>query len=144
MFDSGPLATFRYMKACYPHFVARGGGTIVNFATAAATRWDMSGYGPYAGVKQAIRMLSRAACDEWGKDNIRVNTIAPIAASPAFVEWEKFAPGDAEDMKKQIPLRRYGDPKTDIGRAVLFLVSEDAAYVSGITMPIDGGMANFD
>ncbi|SFR90072.1 SDR family NAD(P)-dependent oxidoreductase [Sphingomonas jatrophae] len=144
MFDTGPLATFRYMKAAQPHLKARGGGAIVNFATAAAKRWDMQGYGPYAGVKQAIRSLTRAAADEWGADNIRVNTIAPLATSPAFDEWSAAQPEQAEDLIRQIPLRRFGDPVEDIARAVLFLVSADSRYVSGATLPLDGGMANFD
>lgn len=144
MFDTGPLATFRYMKAAHPHLKARGGGAIVNFATASAKRWDMSGYGAYSGVKQAIRSLTRAAADEWGKDNIRVNTIAPLATSPAFEQWSKNEPEHSAELMRQIPLGRFGDPTEDIGRAVLFLVSADARYVSGATLPLDGGMANFD
>lgn len=144
MFDTGPLATFRYMKAAYPHLKARGGGAIVNFATAAAKRWDMQGYGAYAGVKQAIRSLTRGTADEWGADNIRVNTIAPLATSPAFEVWSQEQPEQADDLIRQIPLRRFGDPVADIARAVLFLVSPDSRYVSGATLPLDGGMANFD
>jgi NAD(P)-dependent dehydrogenase (short-subunit alcohol dehydrogenase family) len=144
MFDTGPLATFRYMKAAYPHLKARGGGAIVNFASAAAKRWDMEGYGAYSGVKQAIRSLTRGAADEWGRDNIRVNTIAPLATSPAFEEWTKDQPDHAAELMRQIPLRRFGDPVSDIGSAVLFLVSDASRYVSGATLPLDGGMANFD
>ena len=144
MFDTGPLASLRYMRAAYPHLKARGGGAIVNFATAAAKRWDMNGYGPYSAVKQGIRALSKAAADEWGPDNIRVNTIAPIATSPAFEEWSKEQPEHAADLIRQVPLGRFGDPRNDIGRAVLFLVSDASAYVSGVTLPVDGGMANFD
>ncbi|AZI35624.1 putative oxidoreductase [Caenibius tardaugens NBRC 16725] len=144
MLDTGPLASLRYMRAAYPHLKARGGGAIVNFATAAAKRWDMTGYGPYAAAKQAIRALSKAAADEWGADNIRVNTIAPIATSPAFEEWAIEQPDHAADLIRQIPLGRFGDPRNDIGQVVLFLVSDAAAYVSGVTLPVDGSMANFD
>ena len=144
MLESGPMATFRYMKAAYPHLKARGGGAIVNLATAAAKRWDMSGYGPYSAAKQAIRSLTRAAADEWGRDNIRVNAIAPLAASPAFEQWSRNQPDQAAELMRQIPLARFGDPAGDIGRAVLFLVGDDARYITGMTMPLDGGMANFD
>lgn len=144
MFDTGPLATFRYMKAAYPHIKARGGGAIVNFASASAKRWDMQGYGAYSAVKQAIRSLTRGAADEWGRDNIRVNTIAPLATSPAFEQWSKDQPEQSDELIRQIPLGRFGDPITDIGSAVLFLVSDGARYVSGATLPLDGGMANFD
>jgi meso-butanediol dehydrogenase / (S,S)-butanediol dehydrogenase / diacetyl reductase len=143
-FLSGPLATFRLMKACHPHFVARGGGAVVNLATSAAVRWDMSTYGAYAAVKQATRALTRAACAEWGADNIRVNSIAPHAMSPGMEFWIQARPEEAAAFVKTIPLGRVGDCEQDIGRAVVFLVGPDARYLSGATIPLDGGQANFD
>ena len=142
-FDSGPLATFRFMKACHPHFVARGGGAIVNLASAVSERWDMSGYGCYAAVKQGIRALTRTASAEWGRDNIRVNTIAPHALSPGMEMWIKAVPDEAAAFIATIPLGRLGDCEADIGRAVVFLVGPDAGYLTGATIPLDGGQANF-
>ena len=52
-------------------------------------RWDSSDYGAYAVAKQGIRALTRAAASEWDADNIRVNNIAPLAASPALAAWIK-------------------------------------------------------
>jgi len=143
-FISGPLATFRLMRECHPHFVARGGGAIVNLGTSAAVRWDMSTYGAYAAVKQATRALTRAACAEWAHDNIRVNTIAPLAMSPGMEFWINAVPEEAAAFIKTIPLGRVGDCEIDIGRAVVFLVGPDARYLSGATIPLDGGQANFD
>jgi meso-butanediol dehydrogenase / (S,S)-butanediol dehydrogenase / diacetyl reductase len=143
-FISGPLATFRLMKECHPHFLARGGGAIVNLATSAAVRWDMSTYGAYAAVKQATRALTRAACAEWAHDNIRVNTIAPLAMSPGMEFWINAVPEESAAFIKTIPLGRVGDCEVDIGRAVVFLVGPDARYLSGATIPLDGGQANFD
>jgi NAD(P)-dependent dehydrogenase (short-subunit alcohol dehydrogenase family) len=143
-FLSGPLATFRLMKECHPHFVARGGGAIVNLGTSAAVRWDMSSYGAYAAVKQATRALTRAACAEWAGDNIRVNTIAPLAMSPGMEFWINAVPEEAAAFIKTVPLGRVGDCEVDIGRAVVFLVGPDARYLSGATIPLDGGQANFD
>jgi NAD(P)-dependent dehydrogenase (short-subunit alcohol dehydrogenase family) len=142
-FASGPLATFRFMKACHPHFITRGGGAVVNLATAAAQRWDMAGYGCYAAVKQATRALTRAGASEWGRDNIRVNTIAPHALSPGMEMWIQARPEEAAAFIATIPLGRVGDCEMDIGRAVVFLVGPDARYLSGATIPIDGGQANF-
>jgi NAD(P)-dependent dehydrogenase (short-subunit alcohol dehydrogenase family) len=142
-FDSGPLATFRFMKACYPHFVARGGGAVVNLASAVSERWDMGSYGCYAAVKQGIRALTRAASSEWGRDNIRVNTIAPHALSPGMEFWIKAVPEEAAAFIATIPLGRLGDCEIDIGRAVVFLVGPDASYLTGATIPLDGGQANF-
>jgi NAD(P)-dependent dehydrogenase (short-subunit alcohol dehydrogenase family) len=143
-FDSGPLATFRFMKACHPYFLARGGGAVVNLASAASVRWDMAGYGCYAAVKQGIRSLTRAAAAEWGRDNIRVNSIAPHAMSPGMEMWIKARPEEAAAFITTIPMGRVGDCEVDIGRAVVFLVGPDAGYLSGATIPLDGGQANFD
>jgi NAD(P)-dependent dehydrogenase (short-subunit alcohol dehydrogenase family) len=143
-FASGPLASFRFMKACHPHLERRGGGTIVNLASSAALRWDMSGYGAYAAVKQATRALTRAAAAEWGPANIRVLTIAPHARSPGLAAWIDANPEEAEAFFRSIPLRRVGDCETDIGNAVAALCGEDLAYLTGATIPLDGGQANFD
>src|SRR5215831_1815134 len=64
---AGPLASFRFMRACHPHLKARGGGNIVNLVTSASVRWDSSNYGAYAVAKQGIRALTRAAAHEWGR-----------------------------------------------------------------------------
>jgi len=95
-FESGPLATMRLMKLVRPHLAARGGGTIFNFCSSAGIRWDMSGYGAYGAVKQAIRALTRAAAAEWGGEAIRVLTIAPHAESPGLKWWIDNNPEEAE------------------------------------------------
>ena len=64
-FESGPLASFRLMKLVHPHMIGRGGGTMFNLASSAGVRWDMTGYGAYGAVKQATRVLTRAAAAEW-------------------------------------------------------------------------------
>lgn len=143
-FDSGPLATFRFMKACHPHMKRRGGGVIFNLASSAAVRWDMANYGAYAAVKQAIRSLSRAAAAEWGVDGIRVLTIAPHAKSPGLVQWIENNPDEAEAFFRTIPLRRVGECEEDIGEAVAGLCGPEFAYLTGATIPLDGGQANFD
>jgi len=143
VFDSGPRATFRFMKAVRPHITARGGGNIINLASSAPVRWDAKGFGIYSAAKQAIRALSRAAAHEWARDNIRVNTIAPFASTPALDYWFEVDPNAARETVDAIPLGRIGDPERDIGRAVVFLVGPDAAYVTGLTMPLDGGQAYF-
>jgi len=136
---SGPLATFRFMKACYPYL--KGGGSIVNLGSSAALRWDMTGYGAYAAVKEGIRSLTRAAAAEWGPDGIRVNVIMPHALSPGLKWWTENRPEEAAAFVKTIPLGRIGDCEKDIGRAVVFLVGPDAGYVSGTTLMLDGGQA---
>jgi len=137
--DSGPLATFRFMKACYPFL--RGDGSIVNLASSAAIRSDSAGFGAYAAAKEAIRALSRAAACEWGEDNVRVNCIMPLAMSPAMSRWVEGGGDDVEDFLSTVPLGRVGDCEEDVGRVVVFLCGPDASYITGHTLPIDGGQA---
>ncbi|WP_269621058.1 SDR family NAD(P)-dependent oxidoreductase [Zhongshania sp. BJYM1] len=138
-FESGPIATFRLMKLCYPHL--KGDGCIINLASSAGKRWDMSGYGGYAATKEAIRSLSRAAACEWGKDRIRTNVILPHALSPGLEWWIKDRPEEAATYLASIPMQRLGECENDIGRFVVSLCSEDSRYVNGQSIALDGGQA---
>ncbi|QNG17949.1 SDR family oxidoreductase [Rhodococcus triatomae] len=142
-FATGPLATLRVMQAAHPHLAARGGGTIVNLVTSAAVRWDASNYGVYGSVKEGMRSLTRAAACEWGRDGIRVLSVAPHAKTPALNWWMERNPEEAAEFVAGIPLGRVGDPEQDIGRAVVFLVGPDAAYLTGATVPLDGGQSRW-
>ena len=137
--ESGPLATFRLMKLCRPHL--KGGGCIVNLASSAARRWDMSGYGAYAATKEAIRSLSRAAACEWGPEGIRTNVILPHARSPGLAWWMDNNPEEAEAFIATIPQRRVGDCEADIGRFVAQLCTDASGYVNGQSIALDGGQA---
>jgi len=143
-FESGPLASFRLMKLVHLHMAKRGGGTIFNFASSAGIRWDMAAYGCYGAIKQATRALTRAAASEWGKENIRVLTIAPHAESPGLKWWFENNPEEAEAFFRTIPLGRIGRLEEDIGRAIVALCGSDLSYLTGATVPLDGGQANFD
>lgn len=143
-FESGPLAAFRLMKLVQPIMARRGGGCIFNLVSSAGVRWDMSNYGTYGSVKQAMRPLTRAAAAEWGKDRIRVLNIAPHAMSTGMEHWIRTNPEEAEAFFRTIPLGRVGDCEQDIGRAVALLASDEAGYLTGATIPLDGGQANFD
>ncbi len=137
--DSGPLASFRLMKLCYPHL--KGDGNIINLASTAGKRWDMSGYGGYAAVKEAIRSLSRAAACEWGNEGIRTNVILPHAKSAGLERWIENNPEEAAAFQASIPLRRIGECEEDIGAFVATLCSEQSRYVNGQTIAVDGGQA---
>ncbi len=142
-FVSGPFATFAFMKAAHPHLKERR-GNVINLVSSSTVRWDLSTYGAYAAAKWAVRSLTRAAADEWGRDGIRVNAIAPHALSPGLAGWAEANPHEAEAFAKTIPLGYIGDCEEDIGRAVVALVSPAMRYLTGATVPLDGGQANFD
>ncbi len=140
--ESGPLASFRLMKLCHPYL--KGGGSIINLASTSAMRWDLAYYGTYACVKEAIRSLSRAVACEWANDGIRVNTILPCADSPALMEWMGTSiAGDRDAFLNSIPLGRVGDCEIDVGRFAVMLCTEEAGYVTGQSIAVDGGQAYF-
>ncbi|TFV64318.1 SDR family oxidoreductase [Geodermatophilus sp. DF01-2] len=142
-FVSGPFAAFAFMKAAHPHLKERR-GSIVNLVSSATVRWDLSTFGAYASAKWALRSLTQAAADEWGRDGIRVNAIAPHALSPGLASWVEANPEEAAEFRKTIPLGYIGDCEEDIGRAVVAIVSPAMRYLTGATVPLDGGQANFD
>ncbi|MEM1155341.1 MAG: SDR family oxidoreductase [Pseudomonadota bacterium] len=137
--ESGPLATFRLMKLCYPHL--KGGGAIINLASSSSRRWDSSGFGAYAATKEAIRSLTRAAACEWGEDGIRTNAIMPLANSPGMAWWMENKAEEAAQFLGELPMGRVGDCEKDIGRFVALLCSDASGYVNGQTIGLDGGQA---
>lgn len=139
-FQVGPIATLRLMQLCHPYLRAKG-GSIINMASTAAKRWDMSNYGVYAAEKEAIRALTRAAASEWGKDNIRANCILPHARSPALEKWIAHNPEEAAAFVRSIPLQRIGDCEADIGEFVAMLCGPESSYISGQSIAVDGGQA---
>ena len=137
-YRSGPLAVLYGMQAAYPHLVARGGGSIVNFGSSTAIEGNAT-FGSYAMAKEAIRGLSRVAAREWGRDGIRVNVVVPSALSPAAEDFREARPEAYQKQVARIPLRRMGDSEADIGRAVVALISDDLSYMTGQTMMLTGG-----
>ncbi len=131
-------STFFCMQIAHSHFVARGGGAIINFASASGTIGNEA-QGAYAAAKEGIRGLSRTASREWGPDGIRVNIVCPFANSPGMLDWAQLDPESHAAAIQQIPLRRVGDCRDDVGRVCVFLASDDASYVTGQTMWVDGG-----
>lgn len=134
---TGPLATFRFMRACYPYL--KGGGTVVNMGSGSAIRPDLSAFGAYGACKEAIRTLSRAAACEWGRDGIRVNVVLPLALSPAMAGFLEEHPEARDGVLGAIPLGFIGDSEDDIGPAVVWLCSDAASYVTGTSLCVDGG-----
>jgi meso-butanediol dehydrogenase / (S,S)-butanediol dehydrogenase / diacetyl reductase len=138
--ESGFLGSLWFMQAAYPA-LKDARGAVVNLGTGSALRNDLPGFALYAGTKEMIRTLTRMAALEWGADGIRVNNVIPNGLSPGLQMWSEFAPKEYDDFVSTIPLGRVGRLEEDIGRAVAFLLSDDAAYITGSTLMVDGGQA---
>lgn len=130
------IGSLQLMQACFPHMRDAGGGSIINMGSSYGIRCE-PGFLAYAASKEAIRALTRTAAREWGRHKIRVNTILPSALSPKALWYlEESKTYDAELAK--VSLGKFGVPD-DIAPTALFLASDDAAYVTGQTIGVDGG-----
>ncbi|MFB1294116.1 SDR family NAD(P)-dependent oxidoreductase [Mycobacterium sp. pW049] len=142
VFDVGPRATFELMQAVYPVFVDNGGGSIVNLGSGSGTI-GLPKFGAYAGAKEAIRGTSKVAALEWGRLGIRVNVVCPYAETESIRTWREWDPKTYERTVRGVPMGRLGDVTADIGPAVAFLLSDEAAFVTAQTIMLDGGAAGF-
>jgi len=129
------------MQVIAPHMIEHGGGSIVNIASANAFK-NESPEAPYNASKAALVALTNAAAHELGHLGIRANCVAP--GQTVTPETEELMRTDEHMLRLQrdylgrIPLRRAGLPR-DQAMAVLFLASDDAAFVSAQTLIVDGG-----
>jgi NAD(P)-dependent dehydrogenase (short-subunit alcohol dehydrogenase family) len=120
-------------RACYRSMKERGGGAIVNQSSTAA--WMGAGY--YGVAKLAVNGLTQSLARELGGMNIRVNGIAP---GPTDTEATRAVVPEviAKQILSQMPLSRMGQPEEIVG-ACLFLLSDDAAWITGQIVNVDGG-----
>ena len=135
---SGLYATFYYMRACYPH-LKKTQGSVINFASGAGL-FGNAGQCSYAAAKEGIRGLSRVAATEWGKDNINVNVICPLAMTSQLENFKIAYPEAYEKNIKAVPMGHFGDPEKEIGRVCVQIAGPDFKYMSGETITLEGGM----
>lgn len=134
---SGLYATFFYMKACFP-YLKETKGAIINFASGAGL-FGKAGQSSYAAAKEGIRGLSRVAATEWGPHGINVNVVCPLAMTPGLEAWREAYPKLYEQTIQGVPLGHFADAEKDIGRVCVFLASDDASYITGETITLQGG-----
>lgn len=140
------LSVIRASRAAVPHMRAAGGGRIINI-TALSARQPAAGFGLSVATWAGLIGYAKTLSLEVGPDNITVNTICPGRIDTPLSQrgFERAAKGDAarvEEMRASLiqstPMRRMGVPE-DIAGAVAFLASPHAAFITGVTLPVDGG-----
>lgn len=134
---SGLYAAFFYMRECF-QYLKETKGSVINFASGAGL-FGKLGQSSYAAAKEGIRGMSRVAAAEWGPDGVRVNVVCPLAMTESLQEWKENYPELFEKTIQGIPLGRFADPRNDIGRVCVFLASDDASYITGETVTLQGG-----
>lgn len=134
-FQSAFFGSLQLMQACHPHMVAQGGGSIINMGSSYGLRCE-PGFLAYAASKEAIRVLTKTAAREWGKDRIRVNTILPSALSPKAT-WYLEESGTYDVELAKVAMGRFGAPQ-DIAPTAIFLASDASSFVTGQTIGVEG------
>jgi 3-oxoacyl-[acyl-carrier protein] reductase len=123
-----------------PYFRAQGGGCFVNVASTAGVR-PRPGLTWYNGTKGAVIVTSKSLAAELGPDGIRVNCVNPVIGETGLLEQFMGMPDTPENRKKflaGIPLGRFSRP-ADIANACLFLASDEAGFITGTCLDVDGG-----
>ena len=139
--DTGLKGTYLMSKFAIPVMIAQGGGAIVNNASG----WGLVGgdqAAAYCAAKGGVVVLTKAMAVDHARQGIRVNCVCPgDVDTPMLPEdaqrrglaWETYLAGAA-----QRPMGRIGRPE-EVARAVLFLASEEASFITGVALPVDGG-----
>ncbi len=133
-------------KHVLPHMVTQGGGAIVNISSVSGTRWTGIPYITYSASKGAVLPLTRSIALEYAGRNIRANAILPgLMDTPMVREPLKhaYADGDVDEMVRirdaQCPMGHMGTA-WDVAYAALFLASDEARYITGTELIVDGGL----
>lgn len=137
MIDVGFKGVIWGYQAVVPMMRAAGGGAIVNIASPSAVLAMRHGI-MYSSIKAAVAASTRSAAAEFGPDNIRVNAIAPGSTRTDGANLVVTEEG-WERRRQRVPLRRLGEP-ADIANAALFLASDEAGWISGDMLFVDGAM----
>jgi NAD(P)-dependent dehydrogenase (short-subunit alcohol dehydrogenase family) len=144
--DANLKSVFLTCKHVLPVMIAKGSGAIVNIASSSGLRWTGSAQVAYAATKAGVIQLSRVVAVQHAAQGIRVNTVVPGQLHTPMVETrlaKQRAGGDVDALlaqrKKRIPLGFMGDGR-DTASAVLFLASDEARFITGTEIIVDGGM----
>jgi NAD(P)-dependent dehydrogenase (short-subunit alcohol dehydrogenase family) len=144
--DFNLKSVFLGCKYALPVMEKQGSGAIINIASSSGIRWTGSAQVAYAATKAAVIQLTRVVAVQYAPKGIRVNAVVPGQLHTPMVEArlaKQRAGGDVEALLntrlKRIPLGFAGDGR-DTANAVLFLASEEARFVTGAEIVVDGGM----
>jgi NAD(P)-dependent dehydrogenase (short-subunit alcohol dehydrogenase family) len=139
LFDVNLRHVLRMCQAAVPAMIERGpGGSIINLTTVEATR-GIPHQAVYGAAKAAVEHFTRCLALDLSGDGIRVNAIAPDVTQSLQLPYDQWlSDADRERVPRWVPLGRLGRP-ADCGGAAVFLASELSAFVTGATIPVDGG-----
>lgn len=128
----------RFTRAFLPGMLERGCGAIVNVSTVEAFR-GIPGCSVYSAFKAGVSQFTRSLAVEVGGQGVRVNALAPDVTETSQTPYDRWVPEEQRALVPSwVPLGRFGEP-SDVARVALFLASDEARFVTGHTIPVDGG-----
>jgi NAD(P)-dependent dehydrogenase (short-subunit alcohol dehydrogenase family) len=130
--------TFLGMKYAIPEMQKAGGGAIVNLSSISGFVGQEFVHMGYSGAKAAIRMMTKSAAVQYAKDGIRVNSVHPGLMPPMRTSVIAADPKLREKLLESVPMRRPGRVE-EAAYAILFLASDEASYITGTELVVDGG-----
>ena len=143
LFEANVDGAFYLMQAAAPSMRRSGWGRIVTISSSAGLRPSLTGIQAYSAAKHALVGLTKQASSELASHGVTVNSVAPglILSNPATVkQWEGYGQDGQDRLLASLHTRRLGSPE-DIASATLFLASEQAGWITGQVLSVDGGRA---
>ena len=142
--DLNVTGCFLTCKHVLPHMLAQKAGAIVNVSSIAAIRWTGYPYAAYYAAKAAVNNFTMGIALQYAMEGIRANAVMPgLMNTPLIHQQISGQYKDADEMVRArdaaCPMGRMGTA-WDIARAALFLASDEAAYITGVSLPVDGGL----
>ncbi len=129
---------FLGMKHAVPAMRASGGGSIVNFSSISGVVGQDGIHMAYNASKGAVRTMTKSGAVQWGRERIRVNSVHPGIMPPMRSSGRTADPAFRAELLRNVPLGRAGDVD-EVANAVLFLASDEASYITGVELYVDGG-----
>ncbi len=138
-------SVFRTAKAVIPHMIEAGGGAVVNISSLAGIRWTGYPYFAYYATKAAVNQATVAIAAQYAPHGIRANCVVPgLIDTPLIYKQISSQYASAEEMvaarNAALPGGRMGDA-WDVANAALFLASDEAKFITGVCLPVDGGQS---
>ena len=139
MMEVNTASVFLATKYVLPVMRKQGGGAIINTSSICGLIGHMNTPEAYTATKGAITLLTKSVAARYGKDNIRCNSIHPATVDTPFVAALMADPVKKQARLNEIPLGRLTSVE-DVANAVLYLASDEASFLNGVNLPIDGGV----
>ena len=140
IYDINVLSIFHMTKTCVPVWEKQGGGVMINVGSTAGIR-PRPGLTWYNSSKGAVNLMTRSLAVELAPSRIRVNGIVPVMGATGLLEQFMGVPDTPENRERfiaTIPMGRLSEPR-DIANAALYLASDEADFITGVILEVDGG-----